>query len=120
MTTDEVIQSELDEFKLKSKSECLSSFSHSLSFFLFSQWLKTNYEEKSEQRKVRDEVFRAWSNQISCSVAPIFSGINTQLSEPLTRWTNIVAGTCVSTESYQECFTDALKEIRAEFNKVTD
>lgn len=120
MTANEVISSELSEFKTKSKVECLHSLSNSISFFLFSQWLANNYEDATEKHKVRDEIFKAWTRQITSSTAPVFSGINEELSKPQTRWTNIIAGTELSTESYADAFSSAIREIKVEFNKITD
>jgi len=110
--------SELEEFKSKSKVECLHSLSHSIVFFLFNQWLKEKYDE-NERTSVRNGVFEAWTRQINSSVAPVFSGINENLNNPKMRWSNIIEGIELSTEDYMESFSSAIKELKADFERAT-
>jgi hypothetical protein len=118
--SEKVINQELQDFKTQSAASALTSFSNSLVFFLFSQWAKEHFEDKKERKHACDQVFKQWSDQIYKSAAPVFVNINQSLNDPKTRWQNIISDTHLSTESYQEQFTAAIREIKVQFDNVID
>lgn len=117
-TANEIKREELDHFKTQSKESALNSFSNTLSFFTFSQWLKSTYEDPKDQKRVSQEIFNQWNKQMGVSVAPVFENLNQTLNEPKVRWANLVDGICLSVEDYQDSYTAAIKEIRSQFEKV--
>lgn len=108
---------ELEQFKMKSKEAYLNSFSNSLSFFNFAQWLDCSFDTPEEKKAARDKVFSTWSKQVMSATAPILAGINKELNQPKNRWLGMIEEKALSTEDYAKAVADSLKEIKEQFYK---
>jgi hypothetical protein len=108
----------LDEFKLKSKESALTSFSNSLIFLLFSQWLRANFDSDQEKKQVKDQIFNDWSKQLMAATSGVFAQINVQLNQPQNRQKALINEDALSTEDYEHQYVLALKEIKENFDKT--
>lgn len=116
MNKNEAYKQSLATFKNDTKQVAVTSFCNSLSLFIFQQWLREVAHSAEERNKIKDEVFKAWSKQILQTMQPVLSVINDTMNEPKNRWASIIDGSLASPEDYQREFTNALKEIKKNFD----